>query len=170
MFIRFLKQQILLPQHSSLTSLNLACTSLVSPIVEYGFSCWDPYRDGQINASDPVQKKAAKFANHTNYLIWENLWQRRKIPRICALFKAYTGERAWKSTGNRLKETCYRSRNDHDCKIRIRKQRKDIGQYSCVYRTIILWNQLSAKALATFHNKSRIFRKRIRKVIISVEK
>ena len=37
--------------------------SLVRPIVEYGAACWDPYREGQIAASDRVQKKAAKFAH-----------------------------------------------------------------------------------------------------------
>jgi hypothetical protein len=41
---------------------SLAYTSLVRPILEYGAACWDPYREGQINASERVQKKAAKFA------------------------------------------------------------------------------------------------------------
>jgi len=36
--------------------------SLVCPILEYGASCWDPYREGLINALDRVQKKEAKFA------------------------------------------------------------------------------------------------------------
>jgi hypothetical protein len=55
--------------------------------------------EGQINALDCVQKNAAKFAKHTNDLVWETLAQRRKIARICALFKPYTGKRAWKSLG-----------------------------------------------------------------------
>jgi hypothetical protein len=101
--------------------------------------------------SDRLQKKAAKFANHTNDLVWETLAQGRKVAHICAVFKAYTGERAWKSAGNRLRGTCYRSRDDHDRKIMARKQRTDIGKYSCVYRTIKLWNQLPAEALATVH-------------------
>ena len=44
----------------------LAYVSLERPILEYGAACWDPYREGQISASDRVQKKAAKFAHHTN--------------------------------------------------------------------------------------------------------
>jgi hypothetical protein len=71
-------------------------------ILECGAACWDPYREGQINALDRVQKKAAKFAHHRNDSNWETLARRRKISRICALFKAYTGERAWKATGDRL--------------------------------------------------------------------
>jgi hypothetical protein len=101
---------------------NLAYTSLVRPILEYWAVCWDPYREGQINLLDRVQKKAAKFANHTNDSAWETLAQRRKIARICALFKAYTGERAWKDIGDRLQGPCYLRRDDHDRKIRARKQ------------------------------------------------
>jgi hypothetical protein len=70
---------------------SLAYTSLVRPILEYGAACWDPYREGQTNALDRVQKKAAKFAiehNHRNGSDWESLAQRRKIARLCALFKA----------------------------------------------------------------------------------
>jgi len=40
--------------------------SLVCPILEYGASCCRQYREGQMNVIDRAQKKAAKFANHTN--------------------------------------------------------------------------------------------------------
>ena len=50
---------------------NLAYMSLVRPILEYGAACWDQYREGQIHALDRVQKKAAKFAYHTNSSNWE---------------------------------------------------------------------------------------------------
>jgi hypothetical protein len=62
---------------------------IVRPILEYGASCWDPYREGRINALDRMQKKAAKFVNYANISVWETLAQRRKIARICAVFKAY---------------------------------------------------------------------------------
>jgi hypothetical protein len=81
---------------------SLAYMSQVRPILEYGVPCWDPYREGQINALDCVQNKAAKFANHANDSIWESLVHCRKRARICSLFKAYTGERAWKSIEDRL--------------------------------------------------------------------
>jgi len=73
---------------------SLAYMSLVRPILEYGVACWDPYREGQIIALDRVQKKAAKFAHHKNSPNWETLASRRKLSRICALFKAYSGKRA----------------------------------------------------------------------------
>ena len=43
---------------------SLAYMSLVRPILEYGTSFWDPYREGQIHALDRVQKKAAIFVKH----------------------------------------------------------------------------------------------------------
>jgi hypothetical protein len=54
------------------------------------------------------------------------LTQHRKVSLICALFKAYTGEQAWKATGDRLEKPCYLSRVDHNRKIRSRKQKTDI--------------------------------------------
>ena len=40
-----------------------AYKSLVRPILEYGAACWDPYREGQVNALDRVQNRAAIFAH-----------------------------------------------------------------------------------------------------------
>jgi hypothetical protein len=93
------------------------------------------------------------------------LTQRRKVSRICALFKAYTGERAWKAIGDRLEKPCYLSRVDHNRKIRSRKQKTDIGKYSFVNGTIQLWNQLPEDLLGTLSCKPSNFRKRVRKVI-----
>jgi hypothetical protein len=81
---------------------------------------------------------AAKFAYYRNVSNWETVTQRREIARICALFKAYKGERAWKATGDRLHRPCYLRRADYDRKIRSRKQMTDIGKYSFVNRTIQL--------------------------------
>ena len=51
----------------------LAHMSLVRPVLDYGAACWDPCREGQINALDRVQKRAAQFTNHTNDCDWE-IW------------------------------------------------------------------------------------------------
>ena len=117
------------------TTKSLAYMTLVRPILEYGAAYWDPYRKGQIQALDRVQKKAAKFAYNTNESNWETLTQRRKIFRICALFKAYSGERAWKAIGDRLKRPYYLSRVVHERKTRNRRHMTDNGRYSFVNRT-----------------------------------
>jgi len=139
--------------------------SLVRPILEYGVACWDPYRERQISALDKVQKKAAKFAHHTNSPNWETLALCRTLSRICAFFKAYSGERAWKPAGHRLKRPHYLSRVDNERKIRIRGQRTDTGIYSFVNRTVQHWNQLPAEVLGTLPCKPINFKKRVRKVI-----
>jgi hypothetical protein len=117
-----------------------------------------------------VQKNATKFANHINDSVWETWAQRGKIARICALIKAYTVEWAWKSIGDRLRGPCYLGRDDHDRKIRNRKQRTDIDEYFVVNRIIKLWNQLPAEATVTCSCKSHVFRKRVRRVIVSGKK
>jgi len=76
--------------------------SLVSPILEYGSACWDLCREGEINALDREQKEAAQFTNHKNNSDWEALAQRRMTARLCALFKVYSEERAWKAIRYRL--------------------------------------------------------------------
>ena len=81
---------------------SLAYTSLVRPILGYGAACWDPYRECQISALDSVGNKAAKFVHYSRGSDQESLAQRRKTARICALYKAYTGDRAWKAIRDRL--------------------------------------------------------------------
>jgi hypothetical protein len=120
----------------NINTKSLGYVSLVRQIPEYGASCWDPYREGQINALDRVQKKAAKFFHHKISPNWESLVSRRKVSRLCALYKAYCGKREWKDIGDSLKRPHYLSRLDHVRKIRTRRQRTDIGTYSYLNRTI----------------------------------
>jgi hypothetical protein len=86
--------------------------------------CWASYKEKQINALDPTQNKAAKFARLKNDLNWETSAQLRKIARICALFKAYTGERAWKAISDRLQKPPSLISVDYDKKIKSRNKRQ----------------------------------------------
>ena len=142
--------------------------SLIGPILECGAGCWDPYRDGQITALDRVQKKAAKFSHHTYSSNWETLSSRKKLSHVCALFKAYSGELAWKAIFDRLQRPHYPSRVDHERKIRSRRQSTNIGKYSFANRAIQHWNQLLAKVLGTLTWKLNTLKKRVKKAIIEV--
>jgi len=51
-------------------------------------------------------------------------------------------------------------------KLRPGNKEHILGNIPFVNRTIKLWNKLPAEALATFSCRSRIFKKRVRKVII----
>jgi hypothetical protein len=57
---------MLVLKYGNSNTISLAYMSLVHPIPEYGALCWDPYKEGQVNVLDRLQKKAATFANHTN--------------------------------------------------------------------------------------------------------
>jgi hypothetical protein len=92
---------------------SLAYTSLVRPVLENGTACCNPCREGEVNASDRVQKKAAQFTNHTKESDWENLAQHRMIACLFALFKAYSRECVWKAIRDRLQRPYYLSRTDH---------------------------------------------------------
>ena len=106
---------------------SLTYTSLVRPILEYGAACWDPCREGRINALDRVQKRAAQLTNHTKDSDWETLAERRTIARLCALFKAYSGERTWKAICDRLRRAYYLSRVGHVRKIMDRNKERISG-------------------------------------------
>jgi hypothetical protein len=82
-----------------------------------------------------IYLKAAQFTNHTTDSDWETLTQCRTIARLCALFKAYSGEWAWKAIRDSLRRPYYLSRVDYVWKIRDRKQRTYIGKYLFVNRT-----------------------------------
>jgi len=147
---------------------SLAYMSLVRPILECGPAYWDPYREGEIIALSSVKNKAAKLEHHTISPGWETSASRRKLSRICALFRAYSGKPAWMPIGDRLQWPHYLSRVDHERKIRSRRQRTDIGKYSFVNRTIQHWNQLPAVVLGTLPCKPITFKKRARKVVIEL--
>jgi hypothetical protein len=76
---------------------------------------------------------------------------------MCALYKTYNGERAWRDIGNRW------SRVDHCWKIRSRKIITGVGKFSFVNRTIADWNRLPEGAIGTSLVKKHVFRK-VRKV------
>ena len=85
---------------------------------------------------------------------------------MCAIFKTYTGGGAWKAIGNRIQRLVYYlSREDHNRKIRTRKQRRDVGKYSFVKWTIKSWNQQPADLLVSFPRKLNTFRKRVKNVV-----
>jgi hypothetical protein len=83
--------------------------------------------------------------------------------RFCTLapFEGIRRGTGLESKGDRLLKPCYLSRDDHNWKIRTRKQRTDVGKYAFVNRTIKSWKQLPAGLLASFPCKLNTFRERV---------
>jgi hypothetical protein len=113
-------------------------------------------------------KESGQICTSKDSSNWETLASRRKLSHVSALFKAYSGERAWKDIDDGLKRPHYLSRVDHGQKIRSRRQITDIGKYSFVNRTIQDWNQIPAEVLGTLPCKLNTLKKRVRKAIIEV--
>jgi len=89
---------------------------------------------------------------------------------MCAFYKAYTGDKAWKAIGVRLQAPSCLIRVDHYWKMRARKQRTGIGKYSFVNRSITDWNKLPEGAIGASNGKMHIFKTRVRKVKTSERK
>jgi len=66
--------------------------------------------------------------------------------------------------GDRLQAPSCLSRVDHYWKIRARKQRTDIRQYSFVNRSITDWNKLPEGVIGTSKGETQILKTRVRKV------
>jgi hypothetical protein len=79
--------------------------------------------------------------------------------------QAYTGRWTWKTIGDSLLKLCYLSRDDHDRKIRSRKQNTDVGKYPFANRTTEDWNLLPAGTLASYPCNIIAFRKRAKEVV-----
>ncbi|KAJ4426425.1 hypothetical protein ANN_27239 [Periplaneta americana] len=58
-------------------------------------------------------------------LKWETLENRRRKTRITSLYRAHLGQKAWVDITARLEKSTYYGRNDHDFKIKCRKQKTD---------------------------------------------
>ncbi|KAJ4428390.1 hypothetical protein ANN_24410 [Periplaneta americana] len=116
-------------------SREIAYLTLVRPLMEYGTTCWDPYRIYQINSLERIQYRAAKFVkgkredgNDTiKELKWETLENRRRKTRITSMYRAHLGQKAWVDITARLEKPTYYGRNDHDFKIKCRKQKTNVG-------------------------------------------
>jgi hypothetical protein len=84
--------------------------------------------------------------------------------------KRIRGGKAWKEIRDRFQAPSYLTRVDHNLKIRARRQRKDVGKFSFVNRTITDWNQLSEGEIKALTGNAHSFRIRVRKVITSAAK
>ncbi|KAJ4438086.1 hypothetical protein ANN_14025 [Periplaneta americana] len=143
-------------------SKEIAYKSLVRPVMEYGAACWDPYRLEHVKTLEKIQKRALKCCRKNLPLKWDTLTDRRTRIRLCALFKTYRGEPAWREIKNRLQPPNYFSRNDHSYKLRERRQRTDTGKFSFLNRTIRDWNALPADLLKALPTTKNVFKNRLK--------
>ena len=75
-------------------------TTMVRPVLDYAFTVWDPYHQGDIQTLEQVQRGAARYV-YNDYttrtpgcvtamvkdIVWESLQDRRYIARLSLLYK-----------------------------------------------------------------------------------
>jgi len=131
---------------------SLAYTSLVRPQLEYAAAAWDPYRIGDIQAIEKVQRRAARFVfrdyRHTtsvtnllDRLHWPSLSSRRTISRLTLFYKA-----AHNLPGiplQHLQRPSRSTRTADDTTFISLSARTDPYRHSFFPRTVNDWNQLT---------------------------
>ncbi|KAJ4439248.1 hypothetical protein ANN_07368 [Periplaneta americana] len=76
-----------------------------------------------------VERSKREDGNDTiKELRWETLENRRRKTRITSLYRAHLGQKAWVDITAQLEKPTYYGRNDHDFKIRCRKQKTDVEE------------------------------------------
>ena len=129
-----------------------AYLGLVRPQLEYASSVWDPHTQVNINKLERIQRRAARYvtSRHRNTssvssmlegLEWRTLQDRRKITRLCMLFKINNASVAIKKE-DRLVPLKRHGRHHHSSSFHIPQSRIDSHRMSFFPRTIREWNEL----------------------------
>ena len=137
---------------------EIVYTSLVTPLIEYASCVWDPNAEGMKRNLEMIQRRAARFtlndhsreSNVTDMLSaigWDTLEARRKVSRLCFLFKLYHDD-SRHDTENIILRPDYIGRNDHPKKIRRIQSRLLLYHNSFFPKTIREWNQLDINLAA----------------------
>jgi hypothetical protein len=144
-----------------------AYKTLLRPLLEYGSAVWDPYKDTNKKALEKVQSIAVRRVtgrmkrwkierNKKNVMCklwesptemkkelgWESLESRRKVARLCNLYKIREGARGWNELSSIIKERSYKGRTGQGGLLQEPNAKKNCGKFSFVARTTRDWNQL----------------------------
>ena len=145
-----------------------AYKTLLRPLMEYGSAVWDPYKETDKNALEKVQSIAVRrvtgrmkrwriernnkgvicklWESPTEMkkeMCWESLESRRKVARLCNLYKIREGARGWNELSLIVKERSYKGRTGKGGLLHEPRAKKNCGKFSFVARTTREWNQLA---------------------------
>ena len=136
------------------------CPSKLKEIFQwFGHFCpvWDPYRQGDIDKLNKIQRAAARFVTN-NYqrkssvtaliqdLGWTDLQTRRKNFRLTSLYKILNGLIAV-PVSDLLTPADERTRGGHKKSFKHIRANTTLGQNSFLYKTIPDWNHLPPAAI-----------------------
>jgi Reverse transcriptase (RNA-dependent DNA polymerase) len=178
---------------SSKDTKNHAYKTLLRPLLEYGSAVWDPHKVKDVTALEKVQGIAArrvtgrtrKWVTKRNAngkiqktwenprdmvseLGWEALETRRKVSRLCNMFRARAGVPGWSELNSHLTLRVYQGRTGTGGLLHEPYANKNCGKFSYVSRTTRDWNQLGCGLLPT-DISVHTFRQLITEKIIQAE-
>ena len=158
---------------STVDTKNHAYKTLLRPLLEYGCAVWDPHKAKDVTALEKVQGMVARRvtgrtrkwvtgrnANGKIQKTWENpremvselgwdsLESRRKVSRLCNMFRARAGAPGWSELNSRLKLREYHGRTGSGGLLHEPYANKNCGKFSFVSRTTRDWNQLGCGLLS----------------------
>lgn len=152
---------------------NKAYTEIVKPTLEYASCIWDPHTKYQKEAIEKVQRRAAhkvlgkygrmySASEMIKDLEWKSLEDRRKFSKLCAVYKAQSGQPAWSEINKRLKAATFIGKNDHRNKLTVPRFRTEVGKNSFVGSATRIWNGLDKTVLTPLPNGIAVFKNRLK--------
>ena len=136
---------------------EIAYFSMVRSLLEYSCPVWDPYRQGDIDKLNKIQRAAARFVTN-NYqrkssvtalikdLGWTDLQTRRKNFRLTSRYKILSGLIAV-PVSDLLTPADERTRGGHKKSFKHIRANTTLGQNSFLYKTTPDWNHLPPAAI-----------------------
>ena len=130
---------------------------MVRSLLEYFFPVWDPYKQGDVDKNNKIQRAVARFVTN-NYqrkssvtaliqdLGWTDLQTRRKNFRLTSLYNILNGLFAV-SVSDLLTPADERTRGGHKKSFKHIRANTTLGQNSFLYKTIPDWNRLPPAAI-----------------------
>ena len=142
---------------SNIKLKQTAYKAMVRPVLEYASTVWDPYKEGQINKIEAVQRRSARFvlnqykatasvSTMLHHLGWSTLQTRRTIARLTMLYKITNNMvqvdfgKLPKSQEPKLRAPGKRDRRQHSRQLARLQCLRDYRCNSFLPRTIRDWN------------------------------
>ena len=139
--------------------------AMVRPTLEYAYTVWDPYKEGQIRKIENVQWRSARFVlnqykqttsitNLLSHLGWTSLQRRWKVARLTMLYKILNNMaevdfgRLNKTQEPKVRTPAKRDRRAHSHQLARIQCLRNYRRHSFLPRTILDWNDSLPEAVA----------------------
>ena len=149
--LKFLRRNL---NVASTTAKETAYKVIIRPSIEYASSVWDPYKKGQINKLEMIQRRSARFVRNNYHnrssvtdmiakLNWRSLEDRRKETRLTMLYKIYNEQIYFTNSSSYFIPVTRNSRQtDPETSFQLPQCRTQYRLNSFFPRTIRDWNKL----------------------------